>query len=123
MLPERKGFPMKRTKTIPFCAAALGCAALMTGCGETHPAQNAEYSRTATARTTVTRMAETTTAPRTSDAPAETTLHGVTTDANNRTGIIDRAESKAKDAASDVQSAVTSVLTEATREVHPFDGE
>ena len=128
MLPERKGFPMKRANRIPLWTAALGCALLMTGCGGTHPAQNAEHSRTEpTARTTVTHTAETT--ARTSHAPAETTARGVTTDNRSRgttttaSDIIDHAESKVRDAASDVQSAVTSVLTEATREVHPFDHE
>lgn len=113
----RKGMAIRMKKQLlPLLTAALCCTAFV-GCGNDHTADRGAETTSTRRSTTTSTTATTETTSRTTDSTLRSDMtDGMTngTADSSAPDIIDRAESMLDDA----KDTVTSVLTEATREVH-----
>ena len=115
---------MKKQMLPVLLTAALGCLTFVS-CGDgttaEHGAETTSTHRVTTTETTATTSRDTTVRTDDSgllhDQTTRTTENARNTTETTREGLIDKAES----ALDDMGDTITSVLTEATREVHNHD--
>lgn len=111
---------MKKQITTALFAAAL-CGSLLVGCGSGSSTADIGAEHSATSKTDsvadITKPADSQQDDLAEDGHYTAYNSGDDRDDNSSEGLIDRAES----AVDSVGDAITGVLTDATREIHPLD--